>query len=49
MPRLSIPKLIKYLEQLDREIAAKERQRESFQKLLIDAQLEEAFGTKETR
>ena len=42
--RLDLEKLIKYLEKLDKDIEKLSAQRESFKNLLIDAQLEQAFG-----
>lgn len=41
---LNLEKLIQYLEKLDKDIEKMTAQRESFKQLLIDAQLEKAFG-----
>ena len=47
--RLDLEKLIQYLEKLDKDIEKLSAQRESFKNLLIDAQLEQAFGSLEDK
>ena len=42
--KLDLEKLIQYLEKLDKDIEKLAAQRESFKQLLIEAQLEDAFG-----
>jgi len=42
--KLDLEKLIQYLEKLDKDIEKLTAQRESFKQLLIEAQLEDAFG-----